>query len=187
MTEAPDAFAEALAVTLRYEGGKADHPADRGGRTAYGITQATYNAHRKGKPPRDVWGITHAEVCAIYRRGYWDTIRGDDIAASNRKFAICVFDAAVNHGVATSARMFQRTVHAEPDGVIGKVTVSCFRLRLMKLGESLLLETLLERRRGLYQAILLRDPTQKVFRNAWRTRLNDLCGVVGIEPVWEDV
>ena len=35
-----------LKATLRYEGGKVDNPKDPGGRTAYGVTQNTYNAWR---------------------------------------------------------------------------------------------------------------------------------------------
>ena len=181
------AYDDALKFVLRWEGGKVDDPADRGGRTAYGITQATYDAWRAGKPTRDVWGITRAEVGAIYRTRYWDAVNGDGVAEVRPEFAICVFDAAVNHGVGTSAKMFQRTVRTEVDGAIGKVSLSCLRLRLMAMGERTLLEVLLERRRGLYQALLLKNPALRAFRNGWRNRLNDLCTHVGIEPVWDDL
>jgi lysozyme family protein len=122
----------------------------------------------------------------IYRRMYWDLIKGDDIALSSDRMAMCVFDTAVNSGVGTASRLLQRTVQAEVDGIIGRVTVSCFRIRLMRLGPTQVLSIYLERRAGLYKAILLRDRTQLVFRKGWRNRINALATVVGIEPVWED-
>jgi lysozyme family protein len=183
----PDAFADALAFTLRWEGGLANHPNDPGGRTAFGITQATYDASRKGKPKRDVWGITRAEVGAIYRRDYWGAVNGDGIAATNPKLALCAFDAAVNHGVLRAATMFQRTVQTPPDGKIGPATLGAMRDRLRRMGEAQLLGALLDRRRGYYAAIMHANPKLRVFRNGWRARLNDLCDHVGLAPVWDDL
>jgi lysozyme family protein len=166
-----------------------DHPDDPGGRTAHGITQATYDAWLKvrRRKPADVWAIAMPDVEAIYRQQYWDAIRGDDLATVREKVAVCAFDAAVNHGVGTSVRMLQRTVRAEPDGVAGRVTLSCLRLRLMAMGETQILTILLERRRGLYQGLLLKNPKLSVFRKGWRNRLNSLCEYVGVEPLWDDL
>ena len=184
----PDAFARALAFTLQWEHGKSDHPADHGGRTLDGITQVTYATYRAARrlPRRDVFEMTDPERYDIYRRNYWDAVRGDDLAAVSDRMAMCVFDSAVNHGVGTASRLLQRTAQAEPDGVIGKVTIACLRLRLMKLGPAQLLTVFLERRAGLYKAILLRDPSQGVFRKGWRNRINALATVVGVESPWED-
>ncbi len=184
----PDAFQRALAFTLQWEHGRSDYPADHGGRTLDGITQVTYAAYRraKGLPRRDVFEMTDTERDEIYRRNYWDAVQGDQLATVSDRMAMCVFDTAVNHGVATAGRLLQRTVQAEPDGVIGRVTISCFRIRLMKLGPTQLLEIFLERRAGIYKAILLRDQTQWVFRKGWRNRINALAINVGLEPVWEE-
>lgn len=184
----PDAFQRALAFTLQWEQGRADHPADHGGRTLDGITQHTYDLYRKARrlPTRDVFEMPDPERDDIYRRNYWDAVVGDQIAQVSDRMAMCVFDSAVNHGVGAASRLLQRTAQAEPDGVIGKVTLACLRLRLMKLGPTQLLTVFLERRAGLYKAILLRDATQMVFRRGWRNRINSLATVVGVEPVWED-
>ena len=69
-----DNYDAALKATLRYEGGKVDNPKDPGGRTAYGVTQNTYNAWRAkhGLSQKDVFQIADSEVAAIYRQEYWD-------------------------------------------------------------------------------------------------------------------
>ena len=60
----------ALKATLRYEGGKVDDPRDPGGRTAYGVTQNTYNAWRAkhGLSQKDVFQIAESGVAAIYKQ-----------------------------------------------------------------------------------------------------------------------
>ncbi|NBY21315.1 MAG: hypothetical protein EBQ73_00210, partial [Gammaproteobacteria bacterium] len=95
-------FPQALKQVLKYEGGKVDDPRDPGGRTAFGVTQDTYNAWRKkqGLPNADVFTISQADVAAIYRQEYWDSIRGDDLPAG---VDFAVFDFAVNSGVSRAA------------------------------------------------------------------------------------
>ena len=99
----PDNFAACLAVTLAYEGGRADDPRDPGGRTNRGITQRTYDAHRRsgGLPGRDVFDIADAEVRDIYRRDYWQPSGAGVLPAG---LDLSLFDAAVNSGVGQGRR-----------------------------------------------------------------------------------
>jgi len=115
-------YAQALKQVLKYEGGKVDDARDPGGRTAFGVTQNTYNAWRKKQnlPIVDVFTISHNEVAAIYRQEYWDKIRGDDLP-SGVDFA--VFDFAVNSGVSKAAKTLQSVVGVTQDGVIGPATI----------------------------------------------------------------
>lgn len=73
-------FDRAMPLVLAHEGGLVDHPKDPGGRTNRGVTQRVYDAfrRRKSSPTRAVDHITDAEVKDIYRRQYWDAIRGDE-------------------------------------------------------------------------------------------------------------
>ena len=76
---AKDNFPQALRLVLADEGGVSNHPADRGGLTNKGITQATYDAWRElhGRPSRSVRAIEHAEVDAIYREQFANKILFD--------------------------------------------------------------------------------------------------------------
>ena len=115
-------YAQALKQVLKYEGGKVDDPRDPGGRTAFGVTQDTYDAWRKkqGLPNADVFTISQTDVAAIYRQEYWDSIRGDDLP-DGVDFA--VFDFAVNSGVSRAARTLQGIVGVTQDGQIGPATI----------------------------------------------------------------
>jgi lysozyme family protein len=116
-------YAQALKQVLKYEGGKVDDPRDPGGRTAYGVTQATYDAWRKKQnmPTVDVFTISQADVAAIYRQEYWDRISGDDLPAG---VDFAVFDYAVNSGVSRAAKALQGVVGTAQDGQIGPATIA---------------------------------------------------------------
>ena len=65
--------------------------------------------------------MTRSQMEAIYKRDYWDKIKGDDLP-----FAVAfeVFDAAVNHGVGQAVRMLQKACGVSADGIIGPITLS---------------------------------------------------------------
>ncbi|GLK69917.1 glycoside hydrolase family 108 protein [Ancylobacter dichloromethanicus] len=116
-------FDEALKRVLVHEGGYADHPADPGGATMKGVTQRVYDGWRArhGLPQRPVRRIEPGEVAAIYRRQYWDAVRGDDLPAG---LDYALFDAAVNSGPAQAAKWLQRTLKVAADGQIGEATLA---------------------------------------------------------------
>ena len=119
---AEDRFPRALALVLIHEGGFVNHPADPGGATNRGVTQGTYNAwrRRQGHEPRSVRDITDQEVAAIYRAGFWDAIRADQLPPG---VAYAVFDAAVNSGPGRAVRWLQAEVGARQDGIVGPQTL----------------------------------------------------------------
>ena len=94
---AADAFRRALAFTLRWEGGYADHPKDPGGATCHGVTQAAYDARRRlcRLPTRPVREIDPQEVFDVYWQGYWKGAGCDELPP---RLALAVFDTAVNFG-----------------------------------------------------------------------------------------
>jgi lysozyme family protein len=113
-------FPACLAFTLKYEGGMSNDPLDPGGRTMEGVTQATYNAYRvkKALGRRDVFTIEAAERDEIYRNEYWHHIDGDSLRAGED---LCIFDFAVNSGVAR-ARDISAVWHKSPvNGAIGGI------------------------------------------------------------------
>lgn len=114
-------FERALSATLKHEGGWADHPADPGGATMKGITLATYRRYEPSATKTDLRNITDAEIKQIYRDGYWNTIKGDDLPYG---VDFAVFDFAVNSGPARAAIFLQEIVGVAPDGKIGPLTLA---------------------------------------------------------------
>ena len=113
----------ALKHVLVHEGGFVNHPKDPGGATNRGVTQRVYDAYRdrQGQSRRSVRAITADEVADIYKRQYWDAIRGDDLPSG---LDYAVFDYAVNSGPRRAAQDLQRELGVAVDGVIGNVTLA---------------------------------------------------------------
>lgn len=105
-------FDTALAHVFAFEGVDSDDPDDRGGLTRYGISQASY-------PELDITSLTRADAEAIYRDDYWAPLRCDNMPGP---LACPLFDAGVNQGVRSSARMLQSIVGVTIDGFIGPKT-----------------------------------------------------------------
>ena len=114
-------FTRCLPEILRHEGGWADHPADPGGATMKGITIGTY-AQWKGRKvtKAELRAISAAEVAAIYKRNYWDKVRGDDLPAG---LDLVAFDAAVNSGPSRGAKWLQQAIGVTADGKVGPETI----------------------------------------------------------------
>jgi len=154
-------YAAALKQVLKYEGGKVDDPRDPGGRTAYGVTQDTYDAWRKKQnlPKADVFNISQNEVASIYRQEYWDRIRGDDLP-SGVDFA--VFDMAVNSGVSRAAKTLQAVVGVTQDGQIGPATIQAAKTYVAM--------TVTNRRLAFMQSLSI----WSTFGKGWSARIADV-------------
>lgn len=113
-------FPKILAMTLHHEGGWSDHVKDPGGATMKGITMKTYSDFL-GRPAMkdELRRIPDDHLEAIYRRGYWDKVRGDELAAISPGLAAVVFDFAVNSGPGRAAKALQSLCGAVTDGAIG--------------------------------------------------------------------
>jgi hypothetical protein len=123
-----DRLIEAL---IEREGGYVDHPADKGGPTCFGITEAVARAHGYRGPMRR---LPRDEAAAIYRRLYWLRPRFDEIAKRCPHVAAELFDTGANMGPAVAATFLQRALTAlnrngtdypdlVPDGRIGAATL----------------------------------------------------------------
>lgn len=119
-----DRFPACLAFTLAQEGGFVRHPADPGGATNKGITLATYRAWVPYATVETLRAIPDSDVARIYRGGYWQPVRGDDLPPG---VDLMAFDFAVNTGPGRSARLLQQAVGAVADGAIGPRTLAAVR------------------------------------------------------------
>lgn len=142
MILAASPFERAVAHTLGIEGGYADDPADRGGKTNWGITEAVAREHGY---VGDMRALPKARALAIYRLLYWDRIGLDWIAAVDPAIAGEVFDTGVNMGVSVACRFLQRVLNAlnrggtdypdlVVDGVAGPATAQALRALLRLRG-----------------------------------------------------
>lgn len=108
------AFERAFRVVVGEEGGYCDDPRDPGGETKFGISKRAY-------PNEDIKALTLDRARFLYKRDYWDRIRGDELPY---RWALIVFDAAVNQGVDAATRMMQDALGVMVDGRIGPRTIA---------------------------------------------------------------
>ena len=87
------------------EGRYVNHPADRGGPTCWGITEAVARAQGYAGPMRE---LPRSEAASIYRRLYWQRPAYDRVAHRAPTIAVELFDTGVNMGTATSTCFLQR-------------------------------------------------------------------------------
>jgi len=107
---------------FKNEGGYVNHPKDPGGATNMGITIGTLSAWR-GKPvtKNDVRNLSRREATEIYRKRYWNPVRGDELPAG---VDYAVFDFAINSGPRRAIEYLQRVLGVSIDRVIGPKTLA---------------------------------------------------------------
>ena len=93
------------------EGGYVNHPADRGGPTRYGITEAVARAHGFAGPMAQ---LPRGEAAAIYRRLYWLRPHFDAVARRAPRIAAELFDTGVNMGPGVAAERYLRLAEKRP-------------------------------------------------------------------------
>lgn len=149
------------------EGGFVDHPADRGGPTNMGITQATL-AHWRGKPvtAQEVKDLGRDEAVALYRRNYWSG-PGLDTLGLNEIAADMVFDTAVHHGPRTAIRLLQRAAGVKDDGLIGPIT----RRAVADAPARQMAARFIAKRAEVLGRIISRKHSQAAFAHGWFRRL----------------
>ena len=171
-----DALIDAL---LDREGGYVNHPADKGGPTCFGVTEAVARAHGYGGAMRE---LPREDAAAIYRRLYWLRPHFDEIAKRSSRVAQELFDTGVNMGPAVAATFLQRALTAlnrngrdyadlTPDGTIGDVTLGALdgflAVRGMRSGETVLLRALEALQGERYLRLAERRPANEAFLYGW--------------------
>ena len=118
-------FATALQAVLKHEGGFSNHKDDPGGMTNLGCTKAVWEEHC-GYPVNEkiMRALTQADVAPLYKRKYWDKIKGDELPSG---IDYVVFDAAINSGPGRAAKWLQATIGVEVDGGIGPKTLAAVK------------------------------------------------------------
>ena len=94
---------------IEREGGYVNHPADRGGATRWGVTEAVARAHGYRGPMR---AYPRDEAVAVYRRIYWLRPGLDRVAEQAPAVAAELFDTGINMGPDVAAGFLQRALNA---------------------------------------------------------------------------
>lgn len=161
------------------EGGFVDHPADRGGPTRFGITEAVARAHGyRGAIAK----LPVEEAKAIYRRIYWLRPGFDKVANRVPLIAAELFDTGVNMGPGVAVTFLQRALTAlnrggsdfpdlVPDGRIGPATLGALdrflRVRGQAAGGQVLLRALEALQGERYLRLAERRPANEAFLYGW--------------------
>ena len=126
------------------EGDFSDHPADRGGATRWGVTEAVARADGYAGAMRD---FPRSAAVALYRRTYWVRPAYDRVAERAPSIAAELFDTGVNMGPAVATTFLQRALNALNcgasdypdvilDGRIGAQTLAALDRFLARRGRS---------------------------------------------------
>ena len=170
---------ELIDALIDREGGYVNHPADRGGPTNFGITEAVARAQGYSGAMRS---LPRSEAAAIYKRLYWLRPRFDQVEKRSAAVAEELFDSGVNMGPAVAATFLQRALSAlnrerqdyadlVPDGRIGPATLAALdrflELRGKTKGETVLLKALDALQGERYIRLAERRPANEAFLYGW--------------------
>ena len=160
-------FSEALEIILHHEGGYVNHPKDPGGETNLGVTKRVYEDFGGEKEMKD---LTKEDVEPIYKKNYWDRVKGDDLPEG---LDLCIFDFAVNAGPGRAAKFLQKLIGVTQDGGIGPQTLGALQ---SAIGEDVRTQTreMIEKyqyeRDNYYQSL----STFETFGRGWTRRVDEV-------------
>ncbi|ABF53430.1 glycoside hydrolase family 108 protein [Sphingopyxis alaskensis] len=178
-SQSPTCDVDALIdAVIDREGRYVNHPADRGGPTCWGITEAVARAEGYAGPMR---AMPRDSAAAIYRRLYWLRPGFDRVALRAPAIAAELFDTGVNMGTATATGFLQRALNAlnrsardypdiAVDRAIGPRTLAAldgFLKARGKRGEVVLLRAIEALQGERYIALAERRPSQEAFLYGW--------------------
>lgn len=160
------------------EGDYVNHPADRGGPTRWGITEAVARAQGY---TGDMRQLPRSKAADIYRQIYWLAPHFDQIARRAPQIAAELFDTGVNMGTATAIGFLQRALNAlnrsardfpdiTVDRAIGPTTLHALDGLLRARGpraETVLLRAIEALQGERYIALAERRPSQEAFLYGW--------------------
>lgn len=164
---------------IKREGGYVNNPADRGGATKYGITEAVARQSGYKGSMKD---LPESLARDIYRKQYWTSPRFDQVNIINSPIAEELLDTGVNCGVGFAKPTLQRALNLlnnqgkggwsdlSVDGVYGPATLSALKTFLAKRGkdgEKTLLKVLNILQGNRYIEICERNPSQEQFLYGW--------------------
>ena len=155
---------KSLEVILHHEGGYVNHPKDPGGETNMGVTKRVYEDFGGTKDMKD---LTHEDVEPIYKKNYWDRVKGDDLPDG---LDLMIFDFAVNAGTGRAAKFIQRLVNTTVDGGIGPNTLGKIKEYVVTYGIEETITSYALMRQNYYESLSTFD----TFGKGWTRRVSEV-------------
>lgn len=162
-------LAKCLPITLAHEGGMSMVRADpgnwTGGKVGVGVLKGTkYGIAASAYPNLDIKNLTIPDVLPIYKKNYWDKVRGDDLPAG---VDLTIFDYGVNSGPSRGAKELQRVLKMNAvDGIIGQGTLNVVSAADGKT----VIQGVNARRMSFLRGLAI----WKTFKNGWTRRVADI-------------
>ena len=156
-------YDKCLETILHHEGGYVNHPKDPGGETNLGVTKRVYEEHGGTKDMKD---LTVEDVAPIYKKGYWDKMKGDELPSG---LDLCVFDFGVNAGPGRAAKYLQTMIGSTPDGGIGPMTLKAVSEYVEEHGLVKAIENYQDARQSYYEKLSTFD----TFGRGWTRRVDE--------------
>lgn len=160
-------FKDAIDFVLKNEGGLSDNPSDKGGKTYYGISSSFLQLVQWSNWEK---GITKEDAIKIYEKYFWDEHFLNEI--ESQRLATKIFDLVVNMGSKNAFTLIQRAANILlkniliEDGIFGYKTLSAIN----SLDADILIENIKLAQSRYYQAVVLSNPSQKIFLAGWIKR-----------------
>ncbi|WP_339827553.1 glycosyl hydrolase 108 family protein [uncultured Parasphingorhabdus sp.] len=163
---------------IKLEGDYSNHPADRGGPTRWGVTEAVARAHGYAG---DMRHFPREDAAAIYKRKYWLRPGFDQIAQHAPDIAAQLFDTGINMGTGTASGFLQRALNAlnrngrdyediSVDCAIGRKTLAALDAFLRKRGpqgKTVLLKAIEALQAARYIKLAETRPANQAFLYGW--------------------
>ena len=156
-------YDKCLETILHHEGGYVNHPKDPGGETNLGVTKKVYQEHGGTKDMKD---LLVEDVAPIYKKGYWDKMKCDDIPSG---LDLCLFDFGVNAGPGRAAKFLQQMIGTTVDGGIGPNTLAKLEEYIRENGEHEAVNKYQEMRQKYYEQL----STFATFGRGWTRRVQE--------------
>jgi len=148
-------------LMLKSEGGFVNNPSDPGGMTNLGVTKATWeNWVGRQSNESEMRSLTADKVEPLYRKKYWDAVRGDELKSG---ISYLCFDLAVNAGVGRSIKTLQSAVGVPADGGFGPITMNA----VQSIDPVQLIERFSQIKEDFYKSL----STFNVFGKGWLNRV----------------
>jgi hypothetical protein len=153
-----------FAMVLKHEGGYVNHPSDPGGMTNLGVTKRVWEefvGHEVDEAA--MRALTPDMVKPLYKKNYWDKIKGDQLPAG---IDYAAYDLAVNSGTGRAAKYLQRIAGVPDDGVIGPKSMEA----IMACDPEETVDAICEMRLEFLQKL----PTWGTFGKGWGRRVEEV-------------